>query len=96
MKFKVNDKEYFVKWEYPDPNRTFTVCKIYDIQTSYDNPIVEDYARLGQGDRFCKNTGRKVSLSRALNKLFVGYSGYKARSLAWAEYFKESPKRLNN
>lgn len=75
MKFTVNDKTYFVKWEYPDittniPVHTFTVCKIYDNTTSYSEPLIEAGARLAEGDRFCKNTGRKISLARALNKLF--------------------------
>lgn len=75
MKFKINDKTYFVKWEYPDitkniPVHTFTVCKIYDNTTSYSEPLVEGGARLAERDRFCKNTGRKISLDRALHKLF--------------------------
>lgn len=111
MKFTVNDKTYFVKWEYPDitkniPVHTFTVCKIYDNTTSYSEPLIEAGARLAEGDRFCKNTGRKISLGRALNKLFPNYSfnmneplnikkeSAKARAIAWAEYFKESKKRL--
>lgn len=106
MKFTVNDKTYFVKWEYPDiteniPVHTFTVCKIYDNTTSYSEPLVEGGARLAEGDRFCKNTGRKISLNRALHKLFPDTLTMhgdlfpkEARAIAWAEYFKESPKRL--
>lgn len=99
MRFTVNDKTYFVKWEYPDitkniPVHTFTVCKIYDTTTSYSEPLVETRARLAEGDKFCKNTGRKISLDRALHKLFPYHTGYKVRATAWAEYFKESPKRL--
>lgn len=114
MKFTINDKTYFVKWEYPDitkniPVHTFTVCKIYDNTTSYSEPLVEGGARLAEGDRFCKNTGRKISLGRALKKLFPETPNYntdvykkhsmwkdrkQARAIAWAEYFNESPKRL--
>lgn len=74
MKFTVNDKTYFVKWEYPSTNpivyKYTTVCKIYDNETSYSNPIVEGVATKGSVDNFCKNTGRKISLARALGKLF--------------------------
>lgn len=110
MKFTVNDKTYFVKWEYPTIEpvvyKYTTVCKIYDTNSSYSEPLVEGYATLAVGDRFCKNTGRKISLNRALNVLFPNYSfimneplnikehSAKARAIAWAEYFNESPKRL--
>ena len=99
MKFTVNDKTYFVKWEYPSTNpivyKYTTVCRIYDNETSYSNPIVEGIATKGVEDNFCKNTGRKISLDRALNKLFPGgREGRKARAIAWTEYFNESPKRL--
>lgn len=97
MKFTVNDNTYFVKWEYPDvteniPVHTFTVCKVYDNSTSFSEPLVEAGARLAEGDRFCKNTGRKISLGRALEKLFPHEKF--AREIAWEEYFKESPKRF--
>lgn len=103
MKFTVNDKTYFVKWEYIDH---VTVCKVYDNKTSYEEPLLSTCAYLAFGDRFCKNTGRKISFGRALKKLFPNYSfdmneplnikkeSAKARRIAWQEYFKESPKRL--
>lgn len=103
MKFTVNDNTYFVKWEYVD---YVTVCKVYDNKTSYEKPLLSTCAYLAFGDRFCKNTGRKISLDRALNQLFPNYSfdmneplnikeqSVKARAIAWQEYFKESKKRL--
>lgn len=103
MKFTVNDNTYFVKWEYVD---YVTVCKVYDNKTSYEKPLLSTCAYLATGDRFCKNTGRKISLDRALNQLFPNYSfdmneplnikeqSVKARAIAWQEYFKESKKRL--
>lgn len=112
MKFTVNDKTYFVKWEYDRfyhdkyKYEEYTTCKIYDNTTSFDNPIVIGESTKAAGDRFCKNTGRKISLGRALNKLFPNYSfnmseplnikeeSAKARAIAWQEYFKESKKRL--
>lgn len=101
MKFTVNDKTYFVKWEYGlEPNKngyfsTGTFCKIYDNTTSFSEPLVESSCICNPNERFCKNTGRKISLGRALHKLFPGgRDGRKARAIAWAEYFKESPKRL--
>lgn len=112
MKFTVNDKTYFVKWEYGlEPNKngyfsTGTFCKIYDNTTSFSEPLVESSCICNPNERFCKNTGRKISLDRALHKLFPDYSfnmseplnikeeSAKARAIAWQEYFKESPKRL--
>lgn len=98
MKFTVNDNTYFVKWEYVD---YVTVCKVYDNKTSYEKPLLSTCAYLAEGDRFCKNTGRKISLDRALNQLFPDtltmYGDLfpkQARSIAWQEYFKESKKRL--
>lgn len=73
MKFTVNDKTYFVKWEYlTDYNgRPFnTICRVYDNSTSYHDPIVITGAVCGPTDKFNKNTGRKVSLDRALHQLF--------------------------
>ena len=109
MKFTVNDNTYFVKWEYllNFQERPFnTICRIYDNEHSYNKPIVIGGAVCKPPDKFCKNTGRKISLDRALNQLFPNYSfdmneplnikeqNVKARSIAWQEYFKESPKRL--
>lgn len=112
MRFTVNDKTYFVKWEYQEGlNKTIkqtkvTVCKIYDNSSSYNNPLIEETCVCNPSDNFCKNTGRKISLARALNQLFPNYSfdmneplnikeqSVKARAIAWQEYFKESPKRL--
>ena len=97
MKFTVNDKTYFVKWEYPSNgplvNKYTTLCKIYDVDTSYSKPLVSGHAYLSIGDRFNKNTGRKISLHRALHA-GAGLFNYEARVIAWQEYFKESPKRL--
>lgn len=99
MKFTVNDKTYFVKWQYL--NNYVTVCKIYDNQSSFDKPLAVTCAYLSEGDRFCKNTGRKISLGRALDQLFPdtltmhgNLFPKQARAIAWQEYFKESPKRL--
>lgn len=107
MKFTVNDKTYFVKWEYsPEPTKngyfsTGTFCKIYDNTTSFSEPLVESSCICNPNERFCKNTGRKISLDRALNKLFPDTLTMhgdlfpkEARAIAWQEYFKESPKRL--
>lgn len=98
MKFTVDNKTYFVKWEYehqePHINKSLdkvlTHCYIYDNNSSYNEPLVEGYAVKDGKDKFCKNTGRKISLDRALNKLFIKED----RAIAWQEYFKESPKRL--
>lgn len=73
MKFTVNDKTYFVKWEYllSFQEKPFnTICRIYDDEHSYDKPIVIGGAVCKPPDKFCKNTGRKISLARALGKLF--------------------------
>lgn len=114
MKFKINNTVFFVKWNYERSKyavliglEEYTTCKIYDNTTSFDNPIAIGEATKAAGDRFCKNTGRKISLDRALNNLFPNYTlimgdlinikeySVKARAIAWAEYFKESPYRLN-
>lgn len=83
MKFTVNDKTYFVKWEYQEGlNKTIkqtkvTVCKIYDNSSSYNNPLLEETCVCNPSDNFCKNTGRKISLARALNKLFPNNTTFK-------------------
>lgn len=90
MKFTVNNKTYFVKWDYfTDKGETMTLCKLYDENTDYMNPIDTATAICKPTDRFCKNTGRKISLTRLLN-IFPKH----VRTIAWQEYFKESPKRL--
>lgn len=116
MKFTVNDKTYFVKWEYLLKFQKIpfnTICRIYDNEHSYDKPIVIGGAVCKPPDKFCKNTGRKISLERALNKLFpysyhieiinkgaamvpdeINTTHQEYRTIAWQEYFKESPKRL--
>ena len=102
MKFTVNDKTYFVKWEYPDTQLdnypVTTVCKIYDTSTSYNLPLVEGVATLSVGDRFCKNIGRKISLNRALNKLFPNlpetFNGVPRERLN-KQYIKHQNKELH-
>lgn len=98
MKFTVNDNTYFVKWEYllDFEGRPYnTICRVYDNETSYNTPILITGAVCSQQDKFNKNTGRKISLDRALKELFPGGNNdRKVRAIAWAEYFKESPKRL--
>lgn len=72
MRFTVNDQTYYVKWTYPytEPliNKRRTTCIIY--QADFHHPIVIGHAECSSPDQFCKNTGRKISLERALNKLF--------------------------
>ena len=83
MKFTVNNKTYFVKWQYAKEAKMAyikgmptwvevdtTVCKIYDNSSSYTEPLIEASCTVAVGDKFNKNTGRKISLDRALHKLF--------------------------
>lgn len=73
MKFTVDNRTFIVKWEYPDIKEFYprsTVCKIYDNETSYEKPLVQEYATCGRKEVFNKNTGRKISLTKALEKLF--------------------------
>jgi hypothetical protein len=52
---------YSIKWRYT-PTKQITQCQILD-----DNGIIgEGQALLAHTDRFCKNTGRKISLARAM------------------------------
>lgn len=117
MKFTVDNKTYIVKWEYPNVKDFYprsTVCKIYDKNTSYQKPLIETIATCGRKEVFNKNMGRKISLNKALERLFPynykiviidseadlqltekNLQHKKYRTIAWQEYFRESPKRRN-
>jgi hypothetical protein len=66
MKFKLNTgRDVFVRWKYDDEG--VTVCKI-ELSSDVDNILLLGTAKLAECDHFNKDTGRKVSMSRALKK----------------------------
>lgn len=76
MKLTINETQttYWVSWEYTldkKSKRMITNCKI-----ETEGFVLQTVGTATQSseDRFVKETGRKISLKRALHTLFPGYS----------------------
>ena len=60
-------EKYEIKWEYHYPiqsPRLQTLCQIKNTIT--DNDVSFGFALCSEKDRFCRDTGRKLSLARAM------------------------------
>ncbi len=66
-------------------NRTF--CELLDATTG--NQLVMAYSLCAPGDTFCKDTGRKLSLARAMKNANLAKE---ERTVIWELYRKMSPK----
>ena len=56
-------KNFNIKWYYPTRSPGVTVC---DIKDSQNNLIAYSFVGCYYKDNFCKDTGRKLSLARAM------------------------------
>lgn len=91
MRVNVETTNYGVYWKYTrkDKNRSNkgdkTSCLISILTPEKMTPVSKGEAILSDGDHFDKNTGRKVSLTRALSALNLSRD---IRSVFWGEYNK--------
>lgn len=94
MRVTYNENDYTVWWHYiRDHNPAersyhseFTECHI-ERKGAEDFEIVVDTARKAPEEtNFSKETGRRVSLARALKQLFP--ADREARAIFWARYFE--------
>jgi len=71
-----------------------TVCKLHagtcEGSSESDDFYGVGVARLNPNDSFCKRTGRKIALGRAMDE--AGFTRVE-RGLIWNAYFKIVPKR---
>ena len=84
LKINVAGKEWVVYWSYKE--RPVTICVMYRVEKNLEpgrQQLTADVARLGKGDVFTKETGRKISLARVLKRL--GFSR-EERSEVWRAY----------
>lgn len=72
MKVRLGETEYRVSWQY-DEHQT-TTCVVAE-QTREGELFATGYAHLHSNDRFVKETGRRLSLARALHSMFPGNGG---------------------
>lgn len=86
MKVIIGETAFIIKWRHWEkygPHQTD--CTI----SAEGSPIRSmGFALCGPKDQFCKNTGRKISMTRAL-KCFKR----EVRKVFWEEYFKISKRR---
>ena len=73
-----------IKWSYEGKHITMCTISYEDSQV----PPIIGYAERGKKDSFCKDTGRKISLARAL-KLFTSDKEY--RKEIWEAYRNMKP-----
>ncbi len=102
MKVTIGDKTYKIAFEHQNYKalRRHTACHIFR-----DEPaalIAEGLTSVHKNDTYCKETGRKLSLARALanagftreeRKLFWAVYRYRAVPQAVAQAFTSSPRR---
>ena len=86
---KIKRREYQVRFRHENTFNRYTVCKIF----RGDEMVAEGVAECHPKDNFCKGTGRKLSLSRALQMLCPNKIGKKRskatkakRQLFWDAY----------
>ena len=60
---RINDS-LMVDWHHNTTTKE-TICQLIDID---NNVIASGIAKAGHGDQFCKRTGRKLALTRALKQ----------------------------
>ena len=75
-------EKWAVKWAH---NKAETKCEIFSVEEQDEKvkliPFTEAYSFLSCKDRYCKNTGRKISMKRALESF-----GKSSRKRFWAKY----------
>lgn len=88
-----------IRWSYGDELRTYppsrmirrvhnrTYCELLDAQTG--NQVSMAYSLCAANDVFCKDTGRKLSLARAMKNANLAKE---ERTVIWELYRKMSPK----
>jgi hypothetical protein len=84
LKVKIGDRDLRVRFGHVPPH--FTYCQIYPIgwqRWEAKKDWLDGYAWCHPQDQFCKKTGRKIALARALRDLPRW-----ARKRIWEEYFK--------
>ena len=103
MKIKLeNGVEYWVSWIHNNTTNqkdtkmdkrkrsdigSYTECYIEN--KTETNHLSQGIAKLAQGDRFCKDRGRKIALKRVLNAMGLDKP---TRTLFWNSYFKMTNK----
>lgn len=94
MKVNIESDTYKVRWRHqrvPDPLHIngVTTCTIERVNGN------NKYKTVATGETYCsfkdaynKNTGRKIALTRALQKLFPSITEKEIRRGFWREYYK--------
>jgi hypothetical protein len=98
MRVKIDGKEMFVDFYHEQHNNPFpydehgqkenrgsTICEISE--RGFKEPLFVGKSVCSSRDRFCKETGRKVALTRAIASL-----PRETRKQIWEDYFNRLPK----
>lgn len=75
-------------WKKPPVRRSFTYCRVVE-KTGLEKELFTTQSTCNPEDQFVKDTGRRVSLERALKELNKGKE-FNAR--VWEQYNKETRK----
>lgn len=93
MKVEINGSSYFIDWrhiksEVKSLSKFRTACSIRDEALQL---VATDLAECSLKDNFCRETGRKISLTRAIRVFDKS-----VRKQIWEAYFNRSKNGTNN
>lgn len=84
VKFQHNNNQYTIEWKYVEES---TYCSLL-----CNNELVTfSQAIMNPCDKFVKETGRKVSLTRLLKNLPDDFNNKEFRTCVWNAYFSRKP-----
>ncbi len=88
VKFQYNNNQYTIEWKYVEEYKYYhTYCSLL-----CNNELVTfSQAIMNPCDKFVKETGRKVSLTRLLKNLPDDLSNKEFRTAVWDAYFSRKP-----
>lgn len=84
MKVTINGKTYVVFWQYKRKGDRLKFTRCFIKEQGAEDPLVEAKATCYKGDCPRKNTGRKLSLARALHA--VAQFTKEQRTMFWDAY----------
>ena len=84
MKITVKRRKYIVRYHHHFPYRTATTCFI---QNARGQTIGEGFAECSEKDNYCKATGKKVALTKALRNMSP--ESKEDRAAFWQAIWKE-------
>lgn len=82
MLINIDNTPAAVRWRY-DRDKRHTICTVMPVETN--KFVLVGTAKRAENDKFCKETGRKISLARAIASL-----PKPTRAEIWLAYFRRA------